>query len=264
MDRISKIFSESKPLVIFTSAGYPTEEQCEKAVCGAIQQGANIIELGVPFSDPMADGPVIAAASQEAIKNGMNLNKVINFAARIRARYQEVGLILFSYMNPLLHQGYENVCKMLKEAGVDGILPVDLPMEERNELLVPAKAQGLHIIPLVSPLTSEDRIAKIVEDMTGFVYYINVAGVTGARDALPQDVPEHIAAIKRHTNLPVAAGFGIADASSAKAAALAADGVISGSGFVKATAVSPQAAAEFTAQLVKGINEARDVRGQPR
>ena len=256
MDRISKIFANRKPLVIFTSVGYPTEEQCEKAVCAAIEQGANIIELGVPFSDPMADGPVIAAASQEAIKNGMNLDKVIAFAARIRARYPEVGLILFSYMNPLLHQGYENVCKKLKDAGVDGILPVDLPLEERDELLEPAKACGLHIIPLVSPLTPEERIAKIVEGMTGFVYYINVAGVTGARDALPQDVPEHIAAIKRHTNLPVAAGFGIADAASAKAAALAADGVISGSGFVKATAVSPQAAANFTAQLVKGINVA--------
>ena len=253
MDRITNIFAAKKPLVIFTSVGYPTEEECEKAVCAAIDKGADIIELGVPFSDPMADGPVIAAASQVALQGGMTLNKVIAFAARIRARYPKVGLILFSYMNPLLHLGYENVCAQLAAAGVDGILPVDLPLEEREELLAPARKHGLHIIPLVSPLTPEERVAQIVEGMTGFVYYINVAGVTGARNELPPDVAEHIAMIKRHTSLPVAAGFGIASAEAAHAAATAADGVISGSGFVKATSESVEAAAEFTAELLRGI-----------
>ena len=253
MDRIANIFAARKPLVIFTSVGYPTEEQSEQAVCAAIEKGADIIELGVPFSDPMADGPVISAASQVAIKEGMTLPKTIAFAARIRAKYPQTGLILFSYMNPLLHIGYDAVCQQLADAGVDGILPVDLPLEERGELLVPARAHGLHVIPLVSPLTPEDRVAKIVEGMTGFVYYINVAGVTGARDTLPPEVAERIAMIKRHTPLPVAAGFGIASAAAAKAAANAADGVISGSGFVKATAVSPQAAADFTAELLRGM-----------
>ncbi len=253
MDRIANIFAARKPLVIFTSVGYPTEEQNEQTVCAAIEKGADIIELGVPFSDPMADGPVISAASQVAIKNGMTLEKTIAFAARLRKRYPQVGLILFSYMNPLLHLGYDNVCQQLADAGVDGILPVDLPLEERDELLMPARAHGLHIIPLVSPLTPEDRVVKIVEGMTGFVYYINVAGVTGARDTLPPEVAERIAMIKRHTALPVAAGFGIASAAAAKAAANAADGVISGSGFVKATAVSPQAATDFTAELLRGM-----------
>ena len=253
MDRIANIFAARKPLVIFTSVGYPTEEQSEQAVCAAIEKGADIIELGVPFSDPMADGPVISAASQVAIKEGMTLPKTIAFAARIRAKYPQTGLILFSYMNPLLHIGYDAVCQQLADAGVDGILPVDLPLEERGELLAPARAHGLHVIPLVSPLTPEDRVAKIVEGMTGFVYYINVAGVTGARDTLPPEVAERIAMIKRHTPLPVAAGFGIASAAAAKAAANAADGVISGSGFVKATAVSPQAAADFTAELLRGM-----------
>ena len=253
MDRIANIFAARKPLVIFTSVGYPTEEQSEQAVCAAIEKGADIIELGVPFSDPMADGPVISAASQVAIKEGMTLPKTIAFAARLRAKYPQTGLILFSYMNPLLHIGYDAVCQQLADAGVDGILPVDLPLEERDELLAPARAHGLHVIPLVSPLTPEDRVAKIVEGMTGFVYYINVAGVTGARDTLPPEVAERIAMIKRHTSLPVAAGFGIASAAAAKAAANAADGVISGSGFVKATAVSPQAAADFTAELLRGM-----------
>ena len=253
MDRIANIFAARKPLVIFTSVGYPTEEQSEQAVCAAIEKGADIIELGVPFSDPMADGPVISAASQVAIKEGMTLPKTIAFAARLRAKYPQTGLILFSYMNPLLHIGYDAVCQQLAKAGVDGILPVDLPLEERNELLAPARAHGLHVIPLVSPLTPEDRVAKIVEGMTGFVYYINVAGVTGARDTLPPEVAERIAMIKRHTPLPVAAGFGIASAAAAKAAANAADGVISGSGFVKATAISTQAAADFTAELLRGM-----------
>lgn len=253
MDRIANIFAARKPLVIFTSVGYPTEEQSEQAVCAAIEKGADIIELGVPFSDPMADGPVISAASQVAIKEGMTLPKTIAFAARIRAKYPQTGLILFSYMNPLLHIGYDAVCQQLADDGVDGILPVDLPLEERDELLAPARAHGLHVIPLVSPLTPEDRVAKIVEGMTGFVYYINVAGVTGARDTLPPEVAERIVMIKRHTSLPVAAGFGIASAAAAKAAANAADGVISGSGFVKATAVSPQAAADFTAELLRGM-----------
>ncbi|MBR6058754.1 MAG: tryptophan synthase subunit alpha [Victivallales bacterium] len=253
MDRIANIFAARKPLVIFTSVGYPTEEQSEQAVCAAIEKGADIIELGVPFSDPMADGPIISAASQIAIKEGMTLPKTIAFAARLRSKYPQTGLILFSYMNPLLHIGYDAACQQLAEAGIDGILPVDLPLEERNELLSPARAHGLHVIPLVSPLTPEERVAKIVEGMTGFVYYINVAGVTGARDTLPPEVAERIAMIKRHTSLPVAAGFGIASAAAAKAAANAADGVISGSGFVKATAVSPQAAADFTAELLSGM-----------
>ena len=253
MDRIANIFAARKPLVIFTSVGYPTEEQSEQAVCAAIEKGADIIELGVPFSDPMADGPVISAASQVAIKEGMTLPKTIAFAARLRAKYPQTGLILFSYMNPLLHIGYDAACQQLADAGVDGILPVDLPLEERDELLAPARAHGLHVIPLVSPLTPEDRVAKIVEGMTGFVYYINVAGVTGARDTLPPEVAERIAMIKQHTSLPVAAGFGIASAAAAKAAANAADGVISGSGFVKATAISTQAAADFTAELLRGM-----------
>ena len=131
----------------------------------------------------------------------MTLPKTIAFAARLRAKYPQTGLILFSYMNPLLHIGYDAVCQQLADAGVDGILPVDLPLEERGELLAPARAHGLHVIPLVSPLTPEDRVAKIVEGMTGFVYYINVAGVTGARDGSRRtdcdDQTTHVSACRR-------------------------------------------------------------------
>lgn len=249
MDRISNIFKAKKPLIIFTEAGYPSMQQCEEAIDLAILNGADIIELGVPFSDPMADGPVIAEASQKTAGKGIGLTDVLLLAKRIRQKHEETGLILFSYMNPMLHYGYERLCKDLDALGVDGILPVDLPLEERNELLVPCRNHGLHLIPLVSPLTPPDRTREILANMTGFVYYINVAGVTGARKTLPEDYPELIHGVKALTNLPVASGFGIADAKTAAQAAQYADGVICGSGFVKAMETSPQAAARFIKEL---------------
>ena len=181
MDRISDIFASKKPLVVFTTAGYP---------------------------DPARSEEGIAAASQQTAERGI---------------------------------------------GVDGILPVDLPLEERGELLEPCRKHGLHMIPLVSPLTPPDRIRRIVDGMTGFVYYINVAGVTGARRGLPADYPRLMEQVKSLTSLPVASGFGIADAETAKQAAAHADGVISGSGFVKALASGVKEAAEFVRTLADAI-----------
>ena len=225
----------------------------EEGIAAAIENGADIIELGVPFSDPMADGPVIAAASQQVAERGYSINDVLALAGRIRAKYPHAGLILFSYMNPMLHYGYDALCAELARIGVDGILPVDLPLEERDELLGPCRAHGLHTIPLVSPLTPPERIREIVAGMTGFVYYINVAGVTGARRGLPADYPQLIAQVKALTSLPVASGFGIADAETAAEAARYADGVISGSGFVKALSLGVKEAAEFVRMLSAAI-----------
>jgi len=253
MDRISNIFASKKPLVVFTTAGYPDPETSEKGIVAAIENGADIIELGVPFSDPMADGPVIAAASQRTADSGYSIGDVLALAGRIRARFPNVGIILFSYMNPMLHYGYDALCAELARIGVDGILPVDLPLEERDELLGPCRANGLHMIPLVSPLTPVDRARKIVDGMSGFVYYINVAGVTGARHGLPSDYPQLIEAVKSVTSLPVASGFGIADAETASEAARHADGVISGSGFVKALGENLEKAAAFVKALADGV-----------
>lgn len=253
MDRLSEIFASKKPLVVFTTAGYPDPETSEKGIVAAIENGADILELGVPFSDPMADGPVIAAASQQIADSGYSIRDVTALAGRVREKFPHVGIILFSYMNPMLHIGYEPLCAELARVGVDGVLPVDLPLEERDELLGPCRAHGLHMIPLVSPLTPPDRIAKIVDGMTGFVYYINVAGVTGARHGLPPDYPQLIAQVKALTDLPVASGFGIADAETAAEAARHADGVISGSGFVKALAESVEKAASFVRDLADGV-----------
>ena len=178
---------------------------------------------------------------------------MLALAGRIRAKFPRVGIILFSYMNPMLHFGYDALCAELARIGVDGILPVDLPLEERGELLEPCRKHGLHMIPLVSPLTPPDRIREIVDDMTGFVYYINVAGVTGARRGLPADYPRLMEQVKSLTSLPVASGFGIADAETAKAAAAHADGVISGSGFVRALESGVKEAAEFVRTLADAI-----------
>ncbi len=257
MDRISEIFKTKKPLIVFTEAGYPSMAESEKAIDLAIENGADIIELGVPFSDPMADGPVIASASQKLAEAGISLNDVIALAGRIRERHPETGLILFSYMNPLLHYGYESLCDDLVKVGVDGILPVDLPLEERMELLEIARKHTLHLVPLISPLTPPERIKTITEGMTGFVYYINVAGVTGARKGLPANYPDLVRRVKEITSLPVASGFGIANAETAEEAARYADGIITGSGFVKALADGADAAGLFVKALAKGIASLR-------
>ena len=256
MDRLSDIFASKKPLVVFTTAGYPDPETSEKGIVAAIENGADVIELGVPFSDPMADGPVIAAASQKIADSGYSIGDVLALAGRIRAKFPDVGIILFSYMNPMLHYGYDALCSELARIGVDGVLPVDLPLEERDELLEPCRKNGLHMIPLVSPLTPLDRVKKIVDGMSGFVYYINVAGVTGARHGLPSDYPQLIGGVKNVTALPVASGFGIADAETAAEAARHADGVISGSGFVKALGESVEAAGKFVQDLARGVANA--------
>ena len=256
MDRLSEIFASKKPLIVFTTAGYPDPETSERGIAAAIENGADVIELGVPFSDPMADGPVIAAASQKAAEAGYSINDVLALAGRIREKFHRVGLIVFSYMNPMLHYGYEALCAKLAEIGVDGVLPVDLPLEERDELLEPCRKHGLHMIPLVSPLTPPERVKAIVDGMSGFVYYINVAGVTGARHGLPSDYPQLIEGVKSVTKLPVASGFGIADAETAAEAARHADGVISGSGFVKALGESVESAGRFVHDLARGVANA--------
>ena len=254
MDRISEIFKSKKPLILFATAGFPTIAESEAALELAIAAGADILELGVPFSDPMADGPVIADASRKLAEQGVSLADVLGMIERLRTRHPETGIILFSYMNPILHYGYDALCADLARIGADGILPVDLPLEERNELLIPCRKHGLHMIPLVSPLTPPGRVSSITTGMTGFVYYINVAGVTGARAALPRNYPDLIEAVRLRTSLPVASGFGIADAATAEAAARHADGVICGSGYMKALGTGgAEAAAKLVRELKQGI-----------
>ncbi len=238
MDKLKKIFSQCRQenraaLIIFCSCGYPDMDSSERAIETAISAGADIIELGVPFSDPMADGSVIRKASEIAISKGANLPKILDMAERLTKRHPETGFILFSYMNILYHYGLQKLCRKLNEIHLDGILAVDLPLEEKAELAQPCQEYGLHLIALVSPATPLERARKIMAEASGFVYSVNVCGVTGIRDLHPEEIAEHLAVLKANSPVPIAAGFGINDGQAAQRLSRIADGVIVGSAFIK-------------------------------
>ena len=239
MDRIAEIFhrcrrGNRRALVIFTVAGFPSFPACEEALEKAVSAGADIIELGVPFSDPMADGPVIADAGRRAIEAGCTLPGVLELAERFRKRHPETGIILFSYMNVMFHYGLEALCAELQRIGVDGILAVDLPLEEREELAAPCRAHDLHLIALLAPTTPPERAARILESASGFAYFVCVRGVTGVREGVESLLPEELRRIRSLSPVPVVAGFGIGSGRTASAVAAEADGVVVGSAFVGA------------------------------
>ena len=234
MDRIQKIFrkcrdEKRKALVIFNSCGLPDEKSSEELIGKSIEAGADIIELGVPFSDPIADGVMIQKASQIALKNGITLKKILAMAQRIHAKYPDTGLILFSYFNVMMNYGLEALAAKLEQIGVDGILAVDAPYEESGELKPLCAKHHLHLIPLVSPTTGLARAEMIMRDATGFVYYVTVRGVTGERSKLPPELAERLAQLRSLSPVPVVAGFGISTEDAARAVAKHADGVVVGS-----------------------------------
>lgn len=262
MDKLSKIFAscrqqERAALIIFCSCGFPDLERSEQAIEAAIEAGADIIELGVPFSDPMADGAVIRQASGVALRNGATLAGILDLAARLSQKHPETGFILFSYMNVLFNYGLDRVCRKLSAIGVDGILAVDLPLEEAAELELPCRDNGLHLIPLVSPATSPQRAAAITARATGFVYSVNVCGVTGVREELPAEMAAQLAELKKISPAPVAAGFGVTDGAAARRISQVADGVIVGSAVVKILAreqdfqVSLEESRQFIRELAR-------------
>ena len=220
--------------VLYMPCGFPSMAESEAVMEALIAGGADILELGVPFSDPIADGPVIQAAGQRALAGGVNLSAILALAKRLRANHPETGLVLFSYLNPILAHGPARLCAEAAEAGIDGLLVVDLPHEEEGELRPLAEAAGLSWIPLVSPATSPERARALTEGCDGFVYVITVRGITGERKALPPELAERLEALRQVTDLPLAAGFGIADAVAARAVAAHADGFVVGSAAVRA------------------------------
>ena len=234
MNRFKQIFSRPrKALVIFDSCGCPNLEESEQRIEKIITSGADIVELGVPFSDPMADGPVIQRASLQALKAGTTLQSVIDLAGRVRARHHDTGIILFGYFNVFLQYGLEKLTTELVRVGVDGLLVVDLPYEERDELLPLCKKNGLALIPLVAPGTNAERARMITADADGFVYCVTARGVTGARSELPADLSARLDELRGLSPIPVAAGFGISGPESAAAVARHADAVVVGSAAVR-------------------------------
>lgn len=238
-ERLANCFKRAKAegrgaFVAFLEIGYPTLAKSEKAVEAVIAEGADVIELGVPFSDPFADGAVIRSAAAEAIRQGVTLGDVLALAKRVRARHPETGLVLFSYYNVIFSGGLESFAAAAEDAGVDAVLAVDLPLEERDELLGVLRRHGISYVPLVAPNTPLERVRASAEGLENtFIYVITVKGTTGARAELPPDLAARLDEIRSAVDLPIAAGFGISTKEQAAEVCRHADGFIVGTALVK-------------------------------
>ncbi len=231
--RFAALKKEGRPgLVTFTTAGDPDLETSVKILNGLAEAGADMIELGVPFSDPMADGPSVQASSLRAIKGGMSLRKTLGIVAEYRKKDDDTPIVLMGYYNPIYIYGVEAFLKDAKKAGVDGLIVVDLPPEEEGELCLPALDAGINFIYLAAPTTTDQRLPRVLENASGFVYFVAITGITGTRSANAADVAEHIGRIRAKTDLPVAVGFGIRTPDQAAKIAAVADAAVVGSALV--------------------------------
>ena len=220
-------------LVTFVTAGDPDFETSSEILAGLPQAGADLIEIGMPFSDPMADGPTIQASSLRALGSGQNMAKTLDLVRRFRAVDATTPLVLMGYYNPIYRYGNLTFLDDAKSAGTDGLIIVDLPPEEDSELCLPARDAGLHFIRLATPTTDEARLAKVLTNSSGFIYYVSITGITGTRSAQAGDVGERIAALRVATDLPIAVGFGIKTPDQAAAIARVADAAVVGSALVE-------------------------------
>ena len=231
--RFAKLRAENrKAFVAYVMAGDPDEATSLDVVRGLPAAGVDIVELGLPFTDPMADGLSIQHAGQRALAGGMTLEKTLDLARRFREGDDETPVVLMGYYNPIYSRGVDRFLTEAKEAGIDGLIVVDLPPEEDEELCLPALAQGIDFIRLATPTTDDARLPKVMQNTSGFVYYVSVTGTTGAAAAKPEEVAPEVARIKAATDLPVVVGFGIRDPQTAEAIASVADGCVVGSAIV--------------------------------
>jgi len=255
-------------LVTFLTAGDPDGDTGLEILKGLPDAGADIIELGMPFSDPMADGPAIQASSQRALANGMTLRGTLDQVREFRKGDDATPIVLMGYFNPIYHYGVEAFVSDAKAAGVDGLIMVDLPPEEEAELCLPVLKGGINFIYLTAPTTDDKRLPRVVENASGFVYYVSIVGVTGTASAAVGDVEAAVARIRRHTDLPVAVGFGITTPEAAADVASVADAAVVGSAIVKRIhdnldadgKAKPELVGEvlgFVKQLADGVRGAR-------
>ena len=236
--RIVKRFAALKAagrggLVTFLTAGDPNHDTCEEILLGLPEAGADLIELGMPFSDPMADGPVIQAASLRALNAGAEMGRTLDLVKSFRTKDGETPIVLMGYYNPIYSYGVERFLIDAREAGVDGLIVVDLPPEEDAELCVPALEAGLNFIRLATPTTDEERLAAVLRNTSGFVYYVSVLGITGTKSAAEDQVKLAVKRLRRHTELPIAVGFGIKTAATVAEIATTADASVVGSAIVQ-------------------------------
>lgn len=245
---------ESRPsLVAYVTCGDPDLNATREIVLAAIEAGARVIELGVPFSDPLADGPVIQRASQRALARGTALAQVLTLAAQIREQSQSTGLIVFSYLNPILRMGLAKFCQVARHAGLDGALITDLPVEEAGEYLEAMRKHDLAPVFLAAPTSTDERLQRIAGVSRGFVYAVSRTGVTGARQQLTDDARKLVGRIRRYTKLPVAVGFGISTAEQYEAVGEFADAAVIGSAIVEIIERNPGKEAERVGEFVRNL-----------
>jgi tryptophan synthase alpha chain len=263
MTRIDDTFARlraegKKAFVAYVMAGDPDLETSLAVMQGLPAAGVDVIELGIPFTDPMADGPTIQLAGQRALEGGQTLQKTLDMVAAFRAGDNATPIVLMGYYNPIYSRGVDKFLVDAAAAGVDGLIVVDLPPEEDAELCLPAQAAGLNFIRLATPTTDAKRLPKVLQNTSGFVYYVSVTGITGAAAAQAGEVGPEVARIKRSTDLPVIVGFGINTPEAARTIAGVADGCVVGSAIVKEIGAGKSVAAvlAFVATLAAGAHSA--------
>lgn len=256
-DRLAEMFArtraEGRPALIpFLPGGWPELHATVGLVEAAVAGGADAVELGMPFSDPMGDGPVNQQAYQQAIAAGCNTETVLAAVRELRERGVRVPLLVMGYFNTVLAYGVSRFVQAAADAGVDGMIIVDLPPQEAAELEIPARAAGLHMVYLLAPTSTDERIRLVAEHASGFIYCVGVVGITGERAELSAELPEFIGRVRARTELPLAIGFGISERRHVQAVGVLADAAVVGSAFVRAVAAAP---AERRAQVVRAFVE---------
>jgi tryptophan synthase alpha chain len=263
MSRITVTFenlhqTDQTALMPYLTMGYPERDSALALVPTLVEAGADLIELGVPFSDPLADGATIQAAAQQALANGMSLSLCLEQAAALRRRGIEIPFVLMGYYNPIFQMSLDRFARRATSAGIDGLIIPDLPPEEAGALQPALHAQGIDLINLLSPTSDDERVRLVTARTSGFAYLVSLTGVTGARDHLPADLESFVARVRSMTALPLAVGFGISTPSQAARVARIADGVIVGSALLKAIGGSAEpvaAARAFIASLREEMDQ---------
>ena len=263
MTRIDDTFARlkaegKKAFVAYVMAGDPDYATSLEIVKALPRAGVDIIELGMPFTDPMADGETIQLAGQRALEGGQTLDKTLQIARELRKGDDKTPIVMMGYYNPIYSRGVDRFLAQAKEAGIDGLIIVDLPPEEDDELCIPAQAAGLNFIRLATPTTDDKRLPKVLQNTSGFVYYVSITGITGAAEAQAADVAPEVARIKAQTDLPVIVGFGIKTPEAAQSIAAIADGCVVGSAIVAQIGAGKPVAeiADFVAGLAAGAHRA--------
>lgn len=254
MTKIQNAFASGKAFISFVTAGDPSLDVTEQLIYAMADAGADLIELGIPFSDPVAEGAVIQAANERALAAGCTTDKIFDMVARVRAK-TDIPLVFLTYLNPILAYGAEKFMTNCEKRGIDGLIIPDMPYEEKNELTALAAAHNVDLISMIAP-TSHERIAMIAKQAQGFIYCVSSLGVTGVRTQITTDIGRMVEVIRQHSDLPCAVGFGISTPAQAKAMAAVSDGAIVGSAIVKIVAQYGADCVPHVAQYVREMKDA--------